>query len=487
MTFRDLVVVSSGNMWRMKLRTILTTSGVLIAIAAFVSMVSFGAGNQEYIENEFNKFGLFSTMQVFPKEKENKDDTLPPAKLDEKAIEQISKIPGVNLVYPYDAFSVKVHFLDSTVESRAQALPISATRTKLFSTFLSGTSFESDSSKQAIISNTLLSQLGFTSPESAIGKQIAVSVSVSVVDSGLVHILVDKGETIIDRLKRIHFDSLFHSMYRSKVIRTEANQALQRFLNGFLHARETISDTLTICGVREPTRGRQLNIESVIIPFLTARRFSSGGLGESPTEIFAAMSTGKLFTEMENAEAKTFPKLTIDFDPKVMYTNISQPIEAMGFRTFSFAERFKEIQRAFLYFDLALGVVGLIALFTASLGIVNTMFMSVNERRKEIGILKSLGADEREIRSLFLVESGVIGVLGSAAGITFGWGITRVVSAIAQHYMKEEGIPPFDLFALPIWLILIALSLGVVVSLLAGYFPASRAARVDPVAALRNE
>ncbi|MBI3194150.1 MAG: ABC transporter permease, partial [Ignavibacteriae bacterium] len=225
MTFRDLLVVSTGNMWRMKLRTILTTSGVLIAIAAFVSMLSFGAGNQEYIENQFNKLGLFSTMQVYPKEKESETDSLPPVKLDNAALERISSLPGVNLVYPYDAFSVNVQFGDSVVESKAQALPISATRTKLFSTFVAGSSFSSDSSTQAIISNTLMTELGITSPESAIGKQLSVSVSVSVVDSGLVHVLVDKGETIIDRLKRIHFDSLFHSRYRSNVIRTEANEA----------------------------------------------------------------------------------------------------------------------------------------------------------------------------------------------------------------------------------------------------------------------
>lgn len=474
-------------MWRMKLRTILTTSGVLIAIAAFVSMLSFGAGNQEYIENEFNKLGLFSTMQVYPKDKEEDSDTLPPAKLDKAAIERIAAIPGVNLVYPYDAFSVKVQFRDSSVESRAQALPISATRTKLFSTLLAGSSFRNDSAKQTIISNELMNKLGWTSPESAIGKPITVSVSVSVVDSGLAHILVDKGETILDRVKKIHFDSLFHSRYRGKIIRTEANEALQRFLNGFLHAREVISDTLIICGVREPSRGHRLSIEPVIIPFVTATRFSTSGLGGSPMEIFSAMSTGTLFSESESSGEKTFSKLTIDFDPKVMYKTISDSIKAMGFNTFSFAAEFEEIQRVFFYFDLALGVIGLIALVTASLGIVNTMFMSVNERKREIGILKSLGADEREIRWLFLVESGVIGVLGSALGIAFGWGITRVVSAIAQSYMKDEGIPAIDLFALPLWLVLIALSLGVVVSLLAGYFPAARASRIDPVAALRNE
>ena len=132
-------------------------------------------------------------------------------------------------------------------------------------------------------------------------------------------------------------------------------------------------------------------------------------------------------------------------------------------------------------------MIGLIALITASLGIVNTMVMSITERRREIGVLKSLGADELDIRWLFLVESGVIGVLGTTAGILCGWTITRIVSAIAQAYMRNQGIPPMDLFALPAWLISISLAVGIGVSVIAGFYPAARAARVDPVEALRND
>jgi putative ABC transport system permease protein len=115
------------------------------------------------------------------------------------------------------------------------------------------------------------------------------------------------------------------------------------------------------------------------------------------------------------------------------------------------------------------------------------MVMSILERKREIGVLKSLGADEREIRFLFLAESGMIGVLGSVFGITFGWIITRIASGIAKVVMAKQGIPATELFAIPIWLILIALAIGVGVSLLAGFYPASRAAHIDPIDALRNE
>lgn len=138
MTFRDMIAVSLGNMRRMKLRTFLTSAGVLIAIAAFVSMLSFGAGNQRYVEKEFNELGLFTTMQVYPKKPSGEADTTTLPRLDARSLDELAAIPGVNLVYPYDAFPVKVKMGDSSLSSKAQALPPTAINTKLFSNFVAG-------------------------------------------------------------------------------------------------------------------------------------------------------------------------------------------------------------------------------------------------------------------------------------------------------------------------------------------------------------
>ena len=128
-----------------------------------------------------------------------------------------------------------------------------------------------------------------------------------------------------------------------------------------------------------------------------------------------------------------------------------------------------------------------IALVTAALGIVNTMVMSIIERRREIGVIKSLGAGEGEIRLMFIAESGVIGMTGSVIGIICGWTVTRIISIIAKTVMERREMPVFELFALPLWLILLTICFGLGISLVAGFYPASRAARIDPVEALRSE
>jgi putative ABC transport system permease protein len=490
MTMRDLVVISLGNLSRMKLRTFLTTAGVLIAIAAFVSMLSFGAGNQEYIEGEFNKLGLFSTMQVFPKNNPNRDgvpDTSNAPKLDRNALERIAAIPGVNLVYPFDAFTVSAKIGDSSFSSRAQALPLAAVKTKLFSRLLAGAAFDSNRSHQAIVTEDFLKQAGIKLADSAIGCTIFLSARVSSVDSGVAQIMGDGKPALMRMMGRMRMDSIGSKDYLARALRVEAGEAFKKFLNGYLNNQSVVSDTLVICGVREGGRGMRLRAEQIIVPAAIASKFSTGGPGANPADVFGAMRSGTLFSDTREGAGRTYPQVTIDFDPKVFHKTIRDSVEAMGFRTFSFAAEFEQLQKMFLYFDMGLGVIGLIALVTASLGIVNTMVMSITERRKEIGILKSLGADERDIRWLFLVESGVIGALGTTLGISFGWLITRIVSAIAQGYMRSEGIPQMELFSLPLWLVLTALGFGIGVSILAGFYPAARAARVDPVEALRNE
>ena len=491
MIMRDLVLISTGNLRRMKLRTTLTVAGIVIAIAAFVSMVSFGAGTKANIDKQFNDLGLLTTMQVFTQKRPNDPEAFRSPRLDVAALERFGKIPGVLLVYPYDPFTVKVKFRDTLMDTRAQSLSHDAMQTKLFSKLRAGKIFPSDSSKCAIISSDLLKKSQRNSADSVIGKPLIVSVQVSTMDSAVAHLLVDQGETVLDRIRRIDFDSVLNDPdYRGRVIRNEANEAVRRFVNGFLKARRTVSDTLTICGVIETDEIGRMRMEPVIIPFKTAERFSSGspyGLSGNPTDLFAAMSAGNLFASPDDQSGKSFTRVTINFDPHFLYKPIKDSIEAQGFRTFSFAEEFDQIQKAFIYLDMALGAVGLLALFTASLGIANTMVMSILERKREIGIFKSLGADEGDIRLLFLFESGMIGFIGATVGIITGWIITRIVSVVAHYYMRREGLPEVELFSLPFWLILVAVAFGVGVAVIAGLYPASRAARVDPVEALRGE
>jgi putative ABC transport system permease protein len=485
MTLRDLIAVSTGNLWRLKLRSVLTISGVVIAIGAFVSMLSFGAGNQKYITEEYNKFGLFWTMQVYPQKKTTENDSVKSVILDDKAIDQLSRIPGVKLAYPYSGFPAIIGIRDTSLNLKAQALTISAAGTKLFSRLAAGRFFSSDSSHEALINENVLKELKIANYDSILGAPILLTIKVASIDSALMHIIVENGQTIKDRIQNIEFDSLREKEYRQRIIKQEINAAVGRFINGYFNAPERITDTLYISGVIEELPGNRLRVEDIIIPTQIARSMKKGGFTGDPSELLTSLNNG--FTLFRDNNNESYSSATLDLDPKVSYKAVKDSVEAMGFKSFSFAEQFDEMRKFFIYFDMALGIIGLIALTTASLGIINTMFMSILERKKEIGVLKSLGADDKEIRYLFLAESGMIGTIGAAGGIALGWIVSRISSIIAKKVMLSQGLPQVELFDTPFWLVLCALIIGIGISLIAGIYPATRASRIDPVDALRSE
>ncbi len=486
MKFRDLIEISAGNLRRMKLRAFLTISGVVIAIAAFVAMLSFGAGMQKNVTEQFDELGLFSTMQVYPQRENEDHDTLANRALDNSAVALLAQIDGVRLAYPYDDFPVTVQFADTTLSCDAQALPLAAASTRMFSRIETGRSFKSDSALEVIVTRNFLRDAKIEEPDSLIGKPLILSVKVSSVDSALMYVVRKSGRETFGRLKNLNFDSLQQQDFLQRLVTEEASRAMGSFVEGFMTARETLIDTLTIVGVLDAARGRS-RTEPLLIPVATARRFTSSGFTGDPTALFSAFSSGTLFSAPDNQNGRGYSRVTLDLDPSAAYQPIKDSVKALGFRSFSYAEEFDEILVVFRYFNMALSAIGLIALLTAALGIVNTMVMSIIERRREIGILKSLGADEKEIKLLFLVESGVIGSVGAIAGIFVGWLITRIASLVAQAIMANEGVDTIELFDLPIWLIVTAYLFGLIVSLVAGYYPASRAARVDPVEALRTD
>jgi len=490
MILRDLVEMSFGNLRRMKLRASLTISGVVIAIGAFVSMVSFGAGVQENIATEYEKLGLLTTMQALPAKTEDLPDSVSPGTLDEAAVVRLGQLPGVNLAYPFDDLAVTATFDTTIIKADAQALAGAALRTKMFSNLVAGRSFDSSGVGEVLVTRRFLEDIGVKEADSVIGKTLVLSVQSSSLDSALAPLLQNSRQSLRERLRRIDLDSLHQGDYRNRIIRKEVASAAQEFLDGYLHHQATTSDTLTIVGVLDLSGGRQLRIRPIIVSDATARLLSRAGSGPDPAALLSAIqggSIGHLFDPESDTSAESYSRVTLDLQATANYAALSDSIKALGFRPYSFAEQFQEIRKVFFYFDMVLGLVGLIALVTASLGIVNTMVMSIIERTREIGILKSLGADERDIRMQFLVESSVIGSVGAILGIILGWAITAVASLVAQRIMENEGIPPVQLFALPWWLILTAFLFGFLVSLVAGLYPAARAARVDPVEALRND
>jgi len=113
--------------------------------------------------------------------------------------------------------------------------------------------------------------------------------------------------------------------------------------------------------------------------------------------------------------------------------------------------------------------------------------MAILERRREIGVLKALGAADSDVKRLFFVEAGVMGLLGGIGGVLLGWLIGRALTLTTNIYLKRQDLPSVQISSVPWWLVLSAISFAVVVSLVAGLYPASRAAKLDPVQALRYE
>ncbi len=220
-----------------------------------------------------------------------------------------------------------------------------------------------------------------------------------------------------------------------------------------------------------------------------------GGFGSGrvliPLEVAAALRAAQvndLRDVVRGTKGKpSYASLTVRAKSPSQVEGIETAIKNMGFSAFSLLDATRNLRLFFAVFDLLLAIFGSLALAVATLGIVNTLVMAILERRREIGVLKALGAADRDVKQLFFVEAGVMGLLGGTFGVGFGWLIGRAVTWGTNIYLRRQNLPAAHVFSVPWWLVLGAIAFAIIVSLAAGLYPASRAARLNPVEALRYE
>jgi putative ABC transport system permease protein len=160
----------------------------------------------------------------------------------------------------------------------------------------------------------------------------------------------------------------------------------------------------------------------------------------------------------------------------------------LGYEVQSLKMMLDMANRGMIILQTMLGSVGGLALLVASIGIANTMIMAVYERTKEIGILKAVGAAPGQIRGLFVVEASLIGLLGGIIGTILGWLLGKFLNWLILEILHWQEVPvQGTFFVISWWLVVAALAFATLVGLLAGLYPAARAARLAPLDALRYE
>jgi putative ABC transport system permease protein len=455
MKARDLTELAVRNLREAILRNSLTTLGVAVGVASLVAMLSLGVGLQELANKRLSGSGLFDAIFITPRSNmrgfgAQPRANAPPAAeaqpLDEDARQKIAQIANVVEVYPEIRFPTEIRFEGKPHMTMVAGVPDSSRNGGSFEG-MNGKFFSGPSSDEAILQIEFAKELS-EKPETLLGKEL--------------------------------------------VLRYAERQALPPDSAAKDSGKGRGSGNAPEAGFSIVPHEKKLKVVGIVE---TEPAAGFGGFGRGrlliPNEVAQALRIAQandLRDVLRGTNSKpSFMSLTARVKSPKQVQAVEDSIKKMGFMAFSLLDATRNLRLIFTVFDLFLGIFGSLALAVASLGIINTLVMAILERRREIGVLKALGAADSDIRKLFFAEAGAMGLFGGVLGVAIGWFIGRLITWGTNFYLRRQDLPGIDLTSVPWWLMLGAITFAVVVSLAAGLYPASRAARLNPVEALRYE
>jgi putative ABC transport system permease protein len=447
MKFLDLLRLIFGNLGRRKARVALTAIGVVIGTAAVVILVSLGIGLQKSATDSLYGIGDLTQIDVMPtyggggffggggggpvisQAVGGGSQLDQPVLLTNSALEQLRGIPGVKAVIPRD-------YLNAGVIVRYQHL---------------------EGGMNIIgVATDDLSNLGLTASQGTTA--------------------LSKGSIVIGAMTPSNFyDPHLRPGQEPPPPPELIDQQIQLIVimydqNGN-ETRKTVS--LRVAGIIK----------------------ESGA--EPDYSVYLPLELTKSLNEWANGVRINYNKdgysqVIVKVEDANQALEIADQITAMGFQAMTPQSFLQGINSFFIVLQVVFGGVGAIALLVAAIGIANTMAMSILERTREIGLMKAVGATNRDVLSIFLGEAAGIGFIGGVGGILIGWLASQGLNVIALVYLAGQasqrgGPPPSVAVYTPLWLPVFALIFSTLIGMLSGLYPALRAATMIPVQALKYE
>jgi ABC-type antimicrobial peptide transport system permease subunit len=517
MNFLDIVALAWRNLFQSKLRTALTVIGVVVGVAAIITMVSLGIGLQHnLLRDALGKIDLFTqiwvtgpgvdAMLAMNEMKAAEDsggggDPAPasdgkalPAPtpvvtrvLDDAAIAELQSIKGVRYAVPNFTFGTYIQFEGRTRQAIIGGAPVSIDYNPRFKSFLAGRHISSEEAQEAIVTERFISwvqkkpseafaphrrrpKAPFQNTSSNKVDERRQKAAEEVIGEELVLLTIPKKESAPTSVFGIPLISALAAGVDNSTERTVDTTA-----EGFERR------VYRIVGVLQTQEGFDINnffYSDMFIPLAQAKQYRE--TNRNAFERMGEMLAGD--TGYQGAEVRVADLSQIE--------EVENEIKKRGFAFRKFGNQIEDIRRVFMIVNATFALIGGIALLVASLGISNTMIMSIRERTREIGIMKAIGGSNGEIMRIFFVEALLIGLTGGVLGVISGWGTDRILNAMANRYVTQQvgrAIRYIEFFNIPWYLVAGAILFAVLVSLIAAIYPALAAARVDPIKALRYE
>jgi len=485
MKMGDLTELATQNLREAILRNSLTTVGIAVGVASLVAMLSLGVGLQQLINRRLERNGLFDTVLVRPRttfnatgqirrnrdfgsnrdndradnrNQNNRQGDLPrdlsnivTRPLDKDSRRELAQLPHVLEVYPEFRFTGDLRFGEAGHLTQVTSLPQSASSSDGLEG-MQGHFFSAPGAHEIILQADAASDLADSQhlqPADMLGKDLVLRYA------GREPLPANSGSR-------------------------DRNGNPDDALTGFSIISSRI--TLRVVGIVDAetvaSGANAFGRSGAYVPLAVAEELGvvqGNDMGEVVRE--SALGGNGLH----------YSNLTVRVERPADVPAVEESVRQMGYAPFSLLDLTRNLRRLFAILDMLLGIFGSLALAVASLGIINTLVMAILERRREIGVLKALGASDKDVRQLFFAEAGVMGLIGGAGGVVLGWGIGRLIQLGTNYYLRQQQIPAENIWSVPVWLVAAAIAFSLLVSLGAGLYPASRAARLDPVEALRYE
>lgn len=454
MSRKDVVKICLQNLFRRKMRTLLTVLGVVVGCCSIVIMVSIGIGMKRSQEQMLSEMGDLSIITITAPR-----NTKQSAKLNKNMLKTLKELPGV------EALSPKVSLGE---------LPL-----KIYAG--SDKRFVLDSPTVVGMDVEALDKLGYKLEGLQKGKEKSGALGGEYFEFGFQDSLRPEGRNLVDR---------YQAMDEEGFGREDESASAQQKKSSL---KPYFNPTNTPLSLEiEVSEGKKMSFPLHLIG-KTKENFGKGfetseGLILPLSEVEAL----KKAAGVKQSKDQSYETVVLKAKSIEEVASLEKSIKALGLQTFSMESLRKPLEKEARQKQMMLGGLGGISLFVAAIGITNTMIMSITERTKEIGIMKALGCYVKDIRKIFLAEAGAIGLLGGLLGcvisliISFGmnWAAARGgLQGLGESYSSQTSA----MSVIPFWLLLFATLFSLAIGLGSGYYPANKAVKISALEAIKNE